>query len=215
MQKVSVIIPSYNIEGTIREVVERCPEEYEVVVVEDGSKDSTREVAESTRAKVLVHDENMGKGQAMMTGVAGAGGDIIVFIDGDLQHLPEDIPRLVERITDGSYDLVIGSRRMENTKGMPLLRKISNSVSTAFVRFFLGLRINDTQSGFRAIRKESLGRMGLRAKRFDIETEMLARAVKLKLRIGEVPIKIVYQEGSAFHFSFGDIFNFLKTVIFR
>ncbi|HOP08775.1 MAG TPA: glycosyltransferase family 2 protein, partial [Candidatus Methanofastidiosa archaeon] len=156
MEKVSVIIPSYNIERSVSEVVNRCPKEYEVIVVDDGSKDRTREIAETTRARVIAHERNMGKGQAMITGTENATGDIIVFIDGDLQHIPEDIPRLVSMISDGGYDMVIGSRRLYDTKGMPLLRKVSNKISTSLVRLSLGIRIRDTQSGFRAIRKERL-----------------------------------------------------------
>jgi len=215
MQKVSVIVPSYNIEGTVAEVVNRCPPEYEIIVVDDGSGDRTREKALETRARVVSHERNMGKGQAMITGMQNASGEIVVFIDGDLQHIPEDIPRLVEKITNEGYDLVIGSRRLSKTEGMPIVRRASNKISTTLVRLSLGVKIRDTQSGFRAIRKECLERMGLKAKRFEVETEMLVKAAKLKLKITEVPISIVYNEDSDFHFSLKDVFNFLKTVIFR
>jgi len=215
MQDVSVIVPSYNIEGTVAEVVRRCPGDYEVIVVDDGSSDRTRELAESTRAKVISHDRNMGKGQAMITGMKHASGDIVVFIDGDLQHIPEDIPRLVEKIADEGCDIVIGSRRLYDTKGMPFIRKASNKISTFLVRASLGVGISDTQSGFRAVRKDKLEQMGLKAKRFEIETEMLVKAAKMGLKICEVPISIVYQKDSDFHFSISDIFNFLKTIILR
>ena len=215
MEKVSVIIPSYNIERTIKEVIERCPPNYEVVVVDDGSTDRTREMAESTRAKVVVHEKNMGKGQAMITGIENARGNTVVFIDGDLQHAPEDIPRLVEKIDDGTFDMVIGSRRMYDADGMPFIRRASNKISTFLVRAFIGVRIRDTQSGFRAIGKGKLKGMGLKSKRFEIETEMLAKAARMRLRVGEVPIKIVYMDDSVFHFSIRDVFNFIKTVILR
>ncbi|MDD4280824.1 MAG: glycosyltransferase family 2 protein [Candidatus Methanofastidiosa archaeon] len=212
--RVSVVIPAYNVERTVAEVVGRCDPSYEVVVVDDGSSDDTYEVASETRARVVRHAANKGKGQALVTGLAHAEGDIIVFLDADLQHLPEDIPAIVAPIESGTHDMVIGSRRLGKTGDMPLLRRISNRTTTTLVRLFTGLSVTDTQSGFRAFRADALRAMPLKSKRFEVETEMLVCAARRRLRVCEVPIAIVYHDGP-FHFSVLDILRFLRMVLFR
>ncbi|MHC1599060.1 MAG: glycosyltransferase family 2 protein [Candidatus Methanofastidiosia archaeon] len=214
MPKVSVIIPAYNVEDTVADVVSGCDKSYEVIVVDDGSTDKTYERATSTRAQVIRHQKNMGKGQAMLTGASHAKGSIIVFIDADMQHLPEDIPKLVLPIQKGHCDMAIGSRLLGSRSKMPMLRRVSNSISTRLIQLRTRHKILDTQSGFRAIRKEAIEKMPLKSKRFAIETEMLICAAKLNVRIVEVPIHIIYKNG-AFHFSFLDIIKFLKMIFFK
>ncbi len=211
---ISVVIPAYNVERSIEEVIRRCDPAYELVVVDDGSSDGTYGIASGTRATVIRHETNKGKGQALMTGVQHATGDIIVFIDADLQHLPEDIPRLVAPIESGAYDMVIGSRRQTRSGKMPLLRRTSNRITTSLIRAATGLSVTDTQSGFRAFSAEKLRTLPLRSKRFEVETEMLICAARRKYRVCEVPIAIVYNDG-AFHFSILDILRFIKMVLFR
>jgi glycosyltransferase involved in cell wall biosynthesis len=214
MAAVSVIIPAYNVESSVAQVVTRCNDDYEVIVVDDGSGDGTYEAATSTRATVLSHQQNQGKGRAMRTGSVAASGDILVFIDADLQHLPEDIPRLVAPIEDGRADLTIGSRIRGPRSKMPLLRRCSNTITSGMLRLRTRKNISDSQSGFRAIRKEAFDRLPLNSDRFAIETEMLICAARHKLRIEEVPVDIVYR-GGAFHFSLFDILNFLRMVLFK
>lgn len=214
MLAVSVIIPAYNVETSVAKVVERCSDDYEVIVVDDGSADGTYEAARKTRATVLAHEENQGKGMAMRTGSNAASGDVLVFIDADLQHLPEDIPRLVAPIEEGRADLTIGSRTRGPRSKMPLLRRCSNGITSGMLRLRVRRRIADSQSGFRAIRKEAFDMMPLTSDRFAIETEMLICAAHHKLRIEEVPVDIVYR-GGAFHFSVLDILNFLRMVLFK
>ena len=111
MERVSVIIPSFNVEKSLHEVVKRIPKNvFEVIIVDDGSTDGTGIVAKKTGAKVLTHEINCGKGRAMRTGINEAKGDIIVFLDADLQHMPEDIDKLIKPIRMGEIDITVGSR---------------------------------------------------------------------------------------------------------
>ena len=212
--RISVVIPAYNAERSIQEAIARCDDAYEVIVVDDGSTDGTHRLASQTRASVVQHEKNKGKGQALITGMSHATGDVIVFMDADLQHLPEDIPRLVAPIVAGESDMVIGSRRLAGKRSMPLIRRASNKITTSLIRAATGLSVTDTQSGFRAFSAEKLRALPLRSKRFEVETEMLICAARRKYRVSEVPIAIVYNDG-AFHFSLLDIIRFIWMVLFR
>lgn len=214
MERVSVVIPSFNVEQSIREVVERIPKDiFEKIVVDDGSKDRTGEIAKKAGAKIVTHDVNYGKGRAMRTGASIAKGDIIVFLDADLQHKPEDIYKLVEPIQKDRADITIGSRFLGNTKSMPLVRKISNFISTAMIRLFFGINILDTQSGYRAIKKEYLEKMHLESERYNIETEVLAFVGKFHMRVEEVPIETIYGDEKS-HFTALDIPKFIYLLFY-
>lgn len=214
MERVSVVIPSFNVERSILEVIERVPKNvFELVVVDDGSRDKTKEIAEKTKAKVVKHDINYGKGRAIRTGASVVQGEIIVFIDGDLQHRPEDIPKLVEPIKKGRADITIGSRFLGDVKSMPKLRRLSNFISTSLIKIFFGINITDTQSGYRAIKKEYLEKMDLESERYNIETEVLAYVGKFKMRVEEVPIETIYGD-EASHFTFLDIARFIYMLFY-
>lgn len=214
MGRVSVVIPSFNVERSIREVVERIPKEiFEKIVVDDGSRDRTGEMAKKAGARVVVHDVNYGKGRAIRTGASIAKGDIIVFLDADLQHRPEDIYKLVEPIQKDRADITIGSRFLGNTKAMPFVRKISNFISTALIRLFFGINIGDTQSGYRAIKREFLEKMNLESERYNIETEVLSYAGKFHMRIEEVPIETIYGDEKS-HFTALDIPKFIYLLFY-
>ncbi len=174
-------------------------------MVDDGSIDGTKEEASRTGAIVISHSQNMGKGSAMRTGVEQSEGSIIVFIDGDGAHNPEDIPCVIEPIIQGKADLVIGSRLLHGSKvpTAPLRRKLSNIVASviisAIISFILPLvtlfrytirrrQITDCTSGFRAITREGWYGLGLKSGGFQVEVEMIYEAVKKELRITEVPI---------------------------
>lgn len=208
-----MIIPAYNEEKRIGKVLQRIPEFVdEVIVVDDGSKDRTSEVAEKFNAKVIVIKlkQNQGKGKAMSEGIKEASGDIIVFIDADGQHRPEEIIKLVEPIVNGEADFVIGSRLIKAQGERPLIRKMSNFITTYLTRLKLGIRIRDTQSGFRAIRREFLPE--IESKRYEVETEVLIKAVKKGARVKEVPVSMIYGVETG-HFRFEDIVRFLKVLL--
>lgn len=214
MDRVSVIIPSFNVEKSIKEVISRIPSDvFEIIVVDDGSKDRTGKIAKSTGVKVITHEINYGKGRAMRTGISKATGDIIVFLDADLQHKPEDIPRLVEPIQNGRADITVGSRLIGDISNMPIQRKITNFSSSALIRAFFGVKISDTQSGYRAIKKEFLEKMNLESNRYNIETEVLSYVGKFHMRVEEVPIETIYGDEKS-HFKIVDVPKFIYLLFY-
>lgn len=206
-----MIIPAYNEEKRIGKVLQGIPEFVdEVIVVDDGSKDKTSEVARKFGVEVIRLERNEGKGKAMSEGIKEASGDIIVFIDADGQHRPEEIIKLVEPIVNGEADFVIGSRLIKAQGERPLIRKISNFITTYLTRLKLGIRVRDTQSGFRAIRREFLPE--IESKRYEVETEVLIKAVKKGARVKEVPVSMIYGVETG-HFRFEDIVRFLRALL--
>jgi len=153
--KVSIIIPAFNEEKIIGDIVRRVKSinsNFEVIVVSDGSKDRTADVAREAGAKVIRHPYNVGNGASIKDGVHVCTGDIIVFIDGDGQHPPEDIPRLLEPI--GDYDMVVGARtRYSETS---VIRNIGNKMLIFIAQWMVGRKIDDLTSGFRAVKREKL-----------------------------------------------------------
>jgi len=150
---ITVIIPAHNEEETIGEVVgllRKINKDYEILVIDDGSKDATFKNAIEYGAKIIRHPYNIGNGAAIKTGIRNAKGDIIVFLDADLQHRPEDVPKILNDI--GTYDMVVGARG--NKSKNHSLRKIGNRVLSAIASYISGKKILDLTSGFRAIKKD-------------------------------------------------------------
>jgi glycosyltransferase involved in cell wall biosynthesis len=190
---VSLIIPAYNEAEHLPSILVAIPPVVkEVIVVDDGSTDQTAAIARRNDAIVVQHPVNQGKGVAMISGITAASGDVVVFMDADLQHHPEDIERLVAPIKDDSADLVIGVRTLGSRGEMPPQRRLTNFLGNLLVYLRIRKWISDTQSGFRAIKKEFLDKMVFRSKRYEIEIEMLVWAHRLGMRIKEEPIKVKY-----------------------
>jgi len=178
--KVTAVIPAYNEEKTVGEVVERALKHVdEVVVVDDGSTDRTAEVAEKAGAKVVRHRENKGAYEAMRTGFKHAAGEIVVTLGADGQNLPEEIPLLVEPILRGEADLVVGRRKEIPYFSEKVILKLTN----------LAVKCSDASSGFMAIRKSILDRMKLRGSCHC--GTFLIEAKRLGARVKEVPITIL------------------------
>lgn len=214
MERVSVVIPSFNVEKSLHEVVKRIPKNvFEVIIVDDGSTDNTGEVAKKTGTKVVTHEVNYGKGRAMRTGIKEAKGDIIIFLDADLQHNPEDIDKLIGPIRNDGIDITIGSRLLGDISSMPVARKFSNKASSALIRLFFGVNIKDTQSGYRAVRKEFLEKMHLESERYNIETEILYYVGKLHMKVKEVPIETIYGDEKS-HFTAIDVPKFIYLLFY-
>ncbi|CAD5243342.1 glycosyltransferase [Thermococcus camini] len=194
-----IIIPAYNEELTIGYVVTLSKKYGDVLVVDDGSKDETFHIAISSGAHVIKHPRNMGKAQALKTAFKYAAEkeyEIIVCIDADGQHNPEEIPKLVEPILKDEADLVIGSRFLDGTKKkIPLYRRFGLWVlnTTANVSLNGTLKITDSQSGFRAMNRKALKEiMKINSNGYNVESDMLVYLAERGVRIREVPITVRY-----------------------
>lgn len=187
------VVPAYNEEKTIREVAERTKKFVDhVIVVDDSSTDGTFDEAKKAGVEVIKHEKNMGKAQALKTGFASLGEcDVVITLDGDLQHLPEEIPNLIAGIEDGA-DLCIGSRFLEDSNCMPLSNRISNKIASMLLSFLSGQKVTDPQSGFRAIKRGALEQLELPADRYAVEHIMILEAAKKGLKIKEIPISCIY-----------------------
>ena len=215
-KRISVVIPAYNEEKRLLRVLERVPDFVdEVIVVDDGSSDGTYPSALSfskkdSRVKAFRLEKNCGKGCAMREGIKYASGDIVVFMDADGQHRPEDVIKLVEPVVDGKADVVIGARRGD-LKSRPPHRRLSNIITTKLIRLKLRTYVYDTQSGFRAFRREFLP--GIESDRYEVETEMLFKTAKMGARIGEVPVELIYDPNREERFGIRDILRFLHAYV--
>ncbi len=213
--RISVIIPAYNEENRLAKVLERIPDFVdEVIVIDDGSSDGTYEVAKTfaekdRRITAIRLKDNCGKGCAMREGVRSSTGDVIVFMDADGQHKPEEIIKLVAPIVEGRADLVIGARKIKGAGRRPFHRRLSNVITTRLIRFKLKTYVYDTQSGFRAYRRKFLPE--IESDRYEVETEMLIKAAKMGARIMEIPVSMIYDPNREGRFGMRDAVGFLKV----
>ncbi len=194
---ITAILPAYNEEISIGSVVLHARQHADhVIVVDDGSSDRTSEVAKLAGAYVIRHPKNMGKGMALKTGfeyVSLNGAKVVVTMDSDGQHDPEEIPKLVEPILKGEADVVNGSRYMNgNGKNTPFYRRIGQNILDSATNLNTGLHVTDTQSGFRAFSRDTLSLFRFKSSGLAIESEMLSDAANAGLKIKEVEIGVRY-----------------------
>ena len=212
-----VIIPAYNEErnigGVVHDVVSLG---FHVLVVDDGSADTTEKAARDAGASVIVLKKNSGKGAAMRKGFAFAcegGYDTVAVMDGDGQHKAEELPDLLAAMKKHKCDIVLGSR-MHNSSAMPFVRRMTNRVTSRIVSLFARTRLSDSQSGFRLLRTEVLKNIALTTSRYDTESEMLIRAGRKKYLIREVPVSTIYGAGEKSSIRpLIDTFRFIKMII--
>jgi glycosyltransferase involved in cell wall biosynthesis len=196
--KIVACIPAYNEEKTIaRVVVETQKYVDRVIVCDDGSTDLTGEIAGRLGAEVIRHERRMGKGAALTDLFNAAkkyNPHIIVTLDADGQHDPNDIPKLLEPLERGDADLVIGSRHIGGVKiDAPLYRRLGLKIINILSRGAIRSSIRDTQSGFRAFTIKALREINTESRGFGVESEQIALALKSRLRIREVPVTIKYR----------------------
>ena len=191
-------IPVYNEEKIIGEIVKKCMNYVDkVIVCDDGSTDNTARVAKENGAHVIQHKKNTGKGSAMRSLFKSAlenNGDVIVTIDGDGQFLPEEIPIIMDPILKNQSDIVIGYRFDDKTE-MPTYRRIGNKMLDKISNFASDLPFRDTQSGFRAYSKKAIQMIKFTADGFGADSEILIDASRKELIISEEKITVIYNTG--------------------
>lgn len=193
--EVSVIIPVYNERNTILEVIRRVmeqPFEKELIIVDDCSKDGTRELLQQTQwppnIHVLYHEKNMGKGAGIRTALAAVSKDIIIIQDADLEYNPSDFAIVLRPILDGVADVVYGSRFLGIHRSFMLHHYVGNKLLTLITNVLYNNILTDMETGYKAFRAEVLKGVRIRSNRFDFEPEITAKVLKRGYRIYEVPI---------------------------
>ncbi len=196
MIRVAAAIPAFEAAASIEGVVRRTlPIVLEVLVVDDGSSDETAERARRAGAEVVTFAENRGKGAALHRAfdeLFGRGVEAVVTLDADGQHLPEEIPNLLERMDEA--DLLIGGREHLFAE-MGVVRRASNRLSSSAISMVAGLRLADVQSGFRLYHRRVIEATGFPETRFDAESAVFVRAARRGLRILSVPVQLGFADG--------------------
>jgi glycosyltransferase involved in cell wall biosynthesis len=193
---VSVVIPVFNEEQTIGDVVtrtERTLEQlgisYEIIVVDDGSVDRSADISREKAAHVL-REAHQGKGYALRSGFRRAKGKLIVTLDADGSHQPEEIALVLRCIREERAEFVIGTRFFNsvNKTKIPKVNRAGNRIFNSLIGFLTGAKISDSQSGFRAIKASLVKKMKLNSRGYEVESEMLVKALRMKVRVAETPI---------------------------
>uniref|UniRef100_A0A7C3ARC7 Glycosyltransferase family 2 protein n=1 Tax=Thermorudis sp. TaxID=1969470 RepID=A0A7C3ARC7_9BACT len=198
MERISVLIPVYNEERTILELIRRVravelPYQREIVVVDDGSTDGTREAlaqeAEGARdLKVIYHAVNRGKGAAVRTALTAATGDVLIIQDADLEYDPRDYPTLLRPIIEGRTQVVYGSRFLGEHKAMYFWHAVGNRFLTLVTNLLYDTTLTDMETGYKVFTAEVARRLRLRSDRWGFDPEITAQILKRGYRIYEVPI---------------------------
>lgn len=192
--KVVALVPAYNEEKTIGNVIDRVrPFVEKILVVNDGSTDETERTAFAHGAVVLSHSINRGLGAAIGTGCSAArklNADIVVTLDADGQHDPEEISKFLAAIEQGA-DVVIGSR-MLTRQGMPWFRQMANQLGNIVTFLLFGAWVTDSQSGFRAFTSHALSKIDIRTNRMEVSSEIIAETKRHGLKLIEIPIRAIY-----------------------
>ncbi|RJQ17663.1 glycosyltransferase family 2 protein [Candidatus Woesearchaeota archaeon] len=200
-KKVFIVIAAYNEENAIGKVIDNLKKNSyrNIVVVEDGGKDNTADVAEKHGAIVLRHVINRGQGAALKTGIDYAlqeGADIIVTFDADGQHHADEIKNLLKPIVQEKTDVALGSRFLKKNKTLPAFRKFVLKTGVLFMRVLYGIKLTDAHNGFRALSRKAALAIDITADRMEHASEIVEEIHKKKLRYCEVPATITYSEYS-------------------
>jgi glycosyltransferase involved in cell wall biosynthesis len=206
--KLSVVIPVYNEQGTLAEIVARVqatPFEKEVILVNDGSRDRSAEIMEELskrypNVRCFHHAQNSGKGAALSTGFRQVSGDIVLIQDADLEYDPNDYAALLRPILEGKADVVFGSRFMGGayTRVHLFWHYVGNRTLTMVSNMFTNLNLSDMETCYKVFKREIADQIEIKSRTFAVEPEFAAKVAKLKARVYEVPISYAgrdYSEG--------------------
>ena len=202
MLSLSIIIPCYNERATVTEIMQRvreCAPDAEIVVVDDGSTDGSRDVLRELEGqpnlRILYHDRNRGKGAAVRAGIAAAAGEVILIQDADLEYDPRDYPRLLQPIEEGRAEVVYGSRFLGGPRrAMLFWHMVANLLLTLMTNVLFNTILSDMETGYKVFKAKVIKGIPLRARRFDFEPEVTAKVLKRGYRIYEVPITFTPRE---------------------
>ena len=237
----SIIMPVYNERATLEEIVERVRTvdltingdgsnrllngpvtlEREIVIVDDGSTDGTRQILDRWRAdapadmRIIYHDQNSGKGAALRTGFQHATGDVLIIQDADLEYDPRDYLKLLEPLLEGRAPVIYGSRFMGGPRSaMSLSHTLGNVMLTIFTNVLFGTALSDMETCYKCFRRDVLEGVPLRSRSFEIEPELTAKILKRGYTIFEVPISY---NGRSFHegkkLGWHDGFSAIRTLL--
>ena len=220
-KKIVVIMPAYNEEQTIKQTI-RDVKKYvsDIIVIDDGSMDNTRKIAEQEGVIVYHHIINRGLGGALSTGIKAAlleGADIFLTFDADGQHKAEDIPRMIKPIMKNEADIVIGSRLLNVSKNMPIFRRFANHTANAITYILFGIKTTDSQSGLRCFNKKTAQLIDIKSNSMEVSSEIIKEIKNHNLKFVEVPIQAIYTDYSL---SKGQSFilglkTFIKLIILK
>ena len=194
--RLTVVIPAYNESPAIEDLLQRVidtPFDKEILVVDDGSSDGTRELLSELDGqcgiRVLLHEVNQGKGAALATGFRAATGDVVLIQDADLEYDPKDYPILLRPIEEGKADVVFGSRFLGGTHRCHLFwHYVGNRFLTLVSNTFTNLNLTDMETCYKVFRSDVARRITITSKRFGVEPELTAKVARMKCRVYEVPV---------------------------
>src|SRR3989338_4915757 len=196
MESVWAVVPAFNESRNLPQIVKKIKKYVQnVVVVDDGSNDSTYDAASGTGAVVLRHMINLGKGAALKTGCDYAvenGAEFMVVLDADAQHDSDEIPSFLEKLKE--YDIVFGYRKLGGD--MPFVKRFGNWFISQAIKILYNIRLFDSQSGYRAFSMEAYQKIRWSVSDYSMESEMIAKAGRHRLKYAQIPIKTIYSNAS-------------------